>query len=150
MPRVPTCHALLHGLSRYFLCAFFFHRVPRPRASILLVGIVFRTRGIQKCNFDSFIGGAPCRLFRLTVCVCVWVCFALLLFCGCVVGLGVYTRVWLGVYACVCGVVLVLVFLFVRSLSARRAWEFRDSTAHAQHLTRPSTRMARNATSFRI
>ena len=39
-----------------------------------------------------------------------------------------YTRVWLGVYACVCGVVLVLVFLFVRSLSARRAWEFRDST----------------------
>jgi hypothetical protein len=33
-----------------------------------------------------------------------------------------------GEVACVCGVVFVLVFVFVRSLSARRAWEFRDST----------------------
>ncbi len=81
-------------------------------------------------TFDSFIGGPPCKLSRLTHCVCnhVWVFFALWLFCGCAVGLGVYTRVWHGVYACVCGVVLVLVFVFVRSLSARRAWEFRDST----------------------
>ncbi len=81
-------------------------------------------------TLDSVIGGTPCRLSRLTHCVCnrVWVFFGLLLFCGCAVGLGVYTRVWLGVYACVCGVVFVLVFLFVRSLSARRAWEFCDST----------------------
>ncbi len=43
-------------------------------------------------------------------------------------GVGRVNTCWLGVYSYVCGVVFVLVFVFVRSLSARRAWEFRDST----------------------